>query len=201
MHDPTGQPRAITRLSASRVVVLLLAAACVFVSQPVHGQARTSAPEQSPQSPRPYWVNIGIGPASKSPSADNLDHIHVGFGISYTGMIRPHRFVGGRILSTGEFDVLADKLDRRIDLGLLYGVAVPTRRTVVSAGAGLGLEYFARAGQEGHTTVAVPFEVQTYVRLSRSFGVGVSGIANVNGQDSFVGFLLGVQFGRLSSSP
>lgn len=169
-------------LVVSLVLTLLPSVAAAQAPPPDGGLPRTDR----------IWFGSGLGAASG--------------GLGYSGH---WTFVTGRhvlsLRSAGSFDPFGDLFSAfserdlsssAYDFGLLYGrPLVDTSGGFVSVGAGIG---GARRAREGAAVVlGLPLEMQAAARLSSWLGLAFYGFANLNREQSFGGFTLGLQVGHL----
>ena len=105
-----------------------------------------------------------------------------------------------------------EKLNSIYDAGILYGLMAKTKYLTITGSVGLaytGVEYEQKTVTEvdgieesnrTHSTVStigVPVEMSVFFTPSRYFGIGFMVMANGNTEASYVGGLLGIQFGKL----
>ncbi len=171
--------------------ILLALVMPIAVTAQVAGTADPGTP------PAPVWLNAGL--------AIDAEGDFLGFGAAVAVPHREHRLVTGRIAYLEEFQLClfgpcSTEPEKRIEAGLLYGLAGQSGWLFAAGSAGLGFyggrRTIGEREQENFATIGVPAEIQLYLRPSSIFGFGVTGIANLNGVDALAGVLVGVQIGR-----
>lgn len=172
----------------------LIVALCVALLPSV--AAGQASPEASYQDGLPsterIWFGTGLGPASGG----------MGYAGHRTFMTGRHAFTlrsAGSLDPFGEvFSALSgsDASSSAYDFGVLYSrPLVDTPRGFVSVGAGIGGAQ--RMREDAPVVLGLPLEVQATVRLSSWFGLGLYGFGDLNREQSFGGFTLGFQAGKL----
>jgi hypothetical protein len=153
----------------------------------------------TPVSPVNYqWFNASIGGGTNGLAGS------VGYSVQFNnGLLRT------RFLYTEEFNILSFS-HQLWDVGVMYGFVTKPSKVVFSGTAGIALtggrvkgEYIPNGGWFGgnyegdpFVTVGIPVQIDAYLRLSRSFGLGISLYGNLNKNIPVAGVMLGLQIGR-----
>ncbi len=135
-----------------------------------------------------FWLNIGPG---------------IGTVGSFAGVAGISYQFGANLLTvrgstTG--DLLGEHYS---DIGLLYGRVFSNDSFHTSFAAGLARvsgqrsEELFGSSDDISPTLGLPLELQTYWKAASFFGIGVTGFANINENQSFAGLALSVQLGKL----
>lgn len=146
---------------------------------------------QSKTNEKSYWMNIGIGGSSVGEN-------------------------GGSLIGTGSYQFNNNVLTLRVagngelfgkwmnEYGMLYGVALTEKPTLISLGIGLstvdgqishGL-FSKKQPQKIKPMIGIPLEAQFVWRPLHLFGIGFYGFANINSEEPFYGFAISLQFGK-----
>ena len=136
-----------------------------------------------------YWVNFGLGKGSIGEGGEMAIILDGTFQFGKNVLSLRYSLVG---------ELLADDF---YDYGLLYGRAFHSSTFFASGGVGLGLVEVRRGGLfTGKETIykfGFPLETQLFWRPLRFLGIGLYGFANFNSEESFYGFAICLQAGKL----
>ena len=144
------------------------------------------------------WVNVSVGGGTNGLAGS------VGYSAQFNnGLLRT------RFLYTEEFNILSFS-HQLWDVGVMYGFVTKPSKVVFSGTAGIALtggrvkgDYIPNDGWFGgnyegdpFVTVGIPAQIDAYLRLSRSFGLGLSLYGNLNKNIPVAGVMLGLQIGK-----
>jgi hypothetical protein len=147
------------------------------------------------------WLNLGIGGST-----------HGLAGLISMSVQNDIHLITFRYVSSTEFVILGPTPSESVwDISILYGRFWKSRLAMVSISGGLGLVGGIRRGDyirsDGwfsskyqkcpFSTVGFPVDIQLFWMPSRFLGFSIQGFANLNSEESFYGFVLGLQVGRL----
>lgn len=146
-----------------------------------------------------FWANLGMGIGTVDDGTTFLGNL------SY--QTRNHVYTL-RALSTGT--AILDKGKTMNDVGLLYNRVFKSSWIHCSAGAGLAVVCgtidstgFTLGGTDSDKdeklgpTIGLPLDVQLFLRPLPFLGLGLYGFADINPEESFLGFALCLQLGKL----
>lgn len=140
-------------------------------------------------SKKAWWFNAGLGAGSVE---DNSAALNLSFSYQFGKHLISLRTAGCGGLFTDSFS----------DVAALYGWSTSPGQFQASASAGIG--FFRAAYSSGLFSevtvvegIGFPLEFQLSWRPLSFLGVSCYGFGNINGEESFFGVTLGVQFGKL----
>lgn len=134
------------------------------------------------------WVNFGFGPGTM----DIAGVVSVSYQFSGSNLLSLRSAVNGELFG-----------DEIWDIGLLYGLATSAHEYHASFSVGVGVIGGSRSeglfspNEQITPQFGIPIEGQLFWRPFRVFGLGLTGFANINFEQSFAGLAFNVQFGRL----
>ena len=104
--------------------------------------------------------------------------------------------------TVGNFEWFGKSMSER---GFLYGRTLKQNSLFVSVGAGFALVegsishglFYNKEAEKIGPTIGIPLEAQLFWRPSSFLGIGLYGFANLNPAESFYGFTLNLQIGKL----
>jgi hypothetical protein len=139
-----------------------------------------------------YWLNFGIG---KGSVGDESMAIATNFSYQFGKNLVSLR-------AAGNIDWFRKSMS---DYGILYGRSLNQSSLFVSVGAGLALVegsishglFSNKEPEKIGPTIGIPFEAQLFWRPTSFLGIGLYGFANLNSEETFYGFTLNLQFGKL----
>lgn len=144
-----------------------------------------------------FWLNLGLGVGTVDEGSTFLTNISYQTG--------NHVFTL-RALSTGA--AMLEKGKTMNDYGLLYNRAFGSSLIHVSAGVGLSI-VSGSIDKEGFTlfsesedekigpTIGLPLDIQLFWRPLSFIGLGIYGFGNLNPEESYAGFTICLQLGKL----
>lgn len=129
------------------------------------------------------WINVGFG------EVKNTSMTQPAFGLTASYENKLHLFSARFML------MFALSADKREECAFLYGRRLRTR--IGFAGLSLGPDYI-RMYDDGFSSSAIGLaaELQWFLTPVNFAGVGIYGFAGLNQKESYVGFLICLQFGR-----
>lgn len=147
------------------------------------------------------WLNLGIGGSTHGLTGQISLSVQNGIHL-----------ITLRYVSNTEFNIMGPTPSESVwDISILYGRSWESRLAMASISGGLGLvggirrgDYIRSNGWFSSTyqkcpfsTVGFPVDIQLFWLPFRFLGFGIQGFANLNSEESFYGFVLGLQVGRL----
>jgi hypothetical protein len=127
-------------------------------------------------------------------------------GLIFSGAINDWSMLTLRMLLAGEFRICiwgcSDQPLQQFEVGLLYGVMErgTAGLVAVSLGGGLALGYYdprdSYAPGFDYVVPALVADLQAFVALGRTFGIGAYGYANLTSHTITLGGLFGLRAGR-----
>ncbi len=170
----------------------------------LHQKSNTSVywqKSQKEQARRYFWVNAGLGGTSMHHSAGSAT-VSLNYGLN------KRLFTARYGYNAQYFTVLSSFHHVVREAGVLYGLLGKGRAGYASIGAGIGLVRDV-AHYEGWFPVSdskqtlymgpcIPLESQLFL-TTRYVGIGLILLANINLHQSYVGYLLSLQVGKLKN--
>ena len=192
-------------LQLARPVLTWCALVAAFVAAPAIG----AVPALAQDAATPAGSAIDATPAKRRPAFSlTMGGSNAGLGAGLALAI-PHgpRDILVRLAGTTEFTLFKTVSDDNVEFAVLYGLRTVESRLWLRGAAGLGVVRTTRPGEslgcEGfffavcdyeevnNTTLGVAIHLDVGVSLTRSFGLGLMVMGNVNGDRSFG--ILGVE--------
>ena len=107
-----------------------------------------------------------------------------------------------RALWTGNLCFTCDETTEFWDISVLYGRSTISEYFHASIAGGLGIIGGHRVDDFGQrkdvaTTVGAALQAQLFLHISRTFGIGIYGFANINSETQLYGATLNLHFGKL----
>lgn len=151
-----------------------------------HLQAQSSELDPSHQL---WWANLGVG-------VGNGGFLFAG---SLNKPVNRSLLLTLRGTQNAEFCIFCSYTEELWDVSLIAGYYKKGKTGFSSIGTGLGINgrsVNGTGGPDNFVTVGIPVESQFFL-TSRSAGIGIVALANLNLKRSFYGAVLSVQFGNL----
>ena len=138
-----------------------------------------------------FWIDLGLGAGSVGEE---------GVSVNLSGTYQLDRnLLTVRIVGCGE--LFGKSLN---DYSFLYSRAITTSKILTSVGIGLGMVdgfisqgLFTDEPEKIKMIIGLPFEAQFIWRPFSFLGIGLYGFANVNSEESFYGYTISLQVGKL----
>lgn len=141
------------------------------------------------------WINVGIGATQ---SLDGNEQRGAIGAIHSTQFDNSRTILSFRLLYTQPVLNLRPESEGNVwDIGVLYGLRNKSPRVLTSFSAGLGFISEVTESSFKYYTIGVPVNSQLFITPSKNFGLGFNVFANINLEESYIGSLLCIQFGRI----
>ncbi len=147
-----------------------------------------------------FWVNAGLGGTSMR---NNAGSATISLNYQYN-----KRLFTGRYVYNAPYLIFSTLYHSVREVSVLYGISAKGRVGYASIGAGIGLVrnvlyhdgWLSTKGhkQNLYTGPGIPLESQLFL-TTRYVGIGLLLLANINPHDSYVGYLLSLQAGKLKN--
>lgn len=186
--------------------LLLVMVLCVLLNNTLYAQDKIKTIDNNY-----FWMNCGIGSGIKRSSA----------GLAYGGNISyqfGNNLTSIRLIYTAEEQwgnslYKNEPYENFWDVGILYGRNLKDERDFISISAGIAIVGGVKRGQHWggvyngnliiqyyekvpFLTIGIPIQFQIVKIPTPFWGLGVTGFANVNRKNTFVGILISSAFGK-----
>lgn len=149
--------------------------------------------EISPNNDHPnnlFWIKAGLGVGGSK------QHDGIAFGANLSYQKDYHLFSVRSVAYIWQIGMFSSPGGGFIDAGVLYGRVAKKKYGFASLSGGLAVAK-GNPNSENITTLGLPLETQLFFTPFSFLGLGITGFANINPEESFYGGLICIQIGKL----